>query len=66
MNLVTMKKFSEETGYSLPAIRSKIYRGDWIEDVHFIKAPDQRVLMDLQEYTKWAMGLPQDQKRPSR
>lgn len=51
---VTIKKFSQKTGYSENAVRSKIQRGEWLEGVLFIKAPDNRILMNLEGYEKWA------------
>jgi len=33
INLITIRKFAEISGYSENAIRSKITRGDWLEDL---------------------------------
>ena len=51
---ITIKKFSAETGYTEDAVRSKIKRGDWREGKVFIKAPDQRILIDMEGYERWA------------
>lgn len=53
---VTIAKAAAETGYSEDAIRSKIKRGEWLQDVVWIKAPDGRTLIDLEGYEQWATG----------
>lgn len=53
MKSVTIKKFSEETGYSEQAVRSKIKRGDWLEGELWTRAPDGRILMDMEAYERW-------------
>jgi hypothetical protein len=53
---VTIPKAAAETGYTEDAIRSKIKRGEWLEGVVWIKAPDGRILIDLEGYEKWATG----------
>ena len=50
---VTIERFSELTGYSEFAIRSKIKRGDWRQGEQFFKAPDGRILMSLEGYAQW-------------
>ena len=54
--LVTVEKFADETGYTPDAVRSKIKRGDWLEGALWIKAPDGRILMDVEGYERWARG----------
>jgi hypothetical protein len=53
---VTIARFAELTGYSEDAVRSKIKRGEWLEGVVWIKAPDGRNLMDLEGYERWVNG----------
>lgn len=53
---VTIERFADLTGYTPDAVRSKIKRGDWLESYEWIKAPDGRVLMDLEGYERWATG----------
>jgi hypothetical protein len=53
---VTIAKAAELTGYTEDAIRTKIKRGDWLEGVVWIKAPDGRNLIDLEGYETWATG----------
>jgi len=52
-NFVTIKRFSELTGYSEDAIRTKIKNGIWRMDEHYRKAPDGRILLDLRAYERW-------------
>ena len=56
MRYVTIEKASDLTGYTPDAIRSKIKRGDWLEGAVWQRAPDGRVLIDLQGYDKWVEG----------
>lgn len=55
MKLVTIKKFSELTGYSEEAIRQKIKKGIWRLREHVIKAPDGRILISLEKIEEWAL-----------
>ena len=55
-NWVTIKRFSELTGYTQDAVRTKIKNGIWLLNTHYKKAPDGRVLMSLKEYEKWVEG----------
>ncbi|MDA3921350.1 MAG: hypothetical protein PF501_11835 [Salinisphaera sp.] len=50
---VTVKKAEQETGYSKRAIETKIDRGVWVEGREYIRAPDRRILIDLEGYEKW-------------
>lgn len=66
---VTIKKCSEETGYSEDAIRQKIARQDWKIGKVYVKAPDGRVLIDMDGYQKWVQEsaeLPAEQRQVSR
>ena len=53
---VTIEKFEALTGYTEKAVRSKITRGQWLQDRVFRKAPDGRILIDLDGYARWAEG----------
>jgi hypothetical protein len=44
------------TGYSGKAIERKIERGDWPEGQVWRRAPDGRILIDLEGYNRWAEG----------
>ncbi len=52
----TIKKFASRSGYSEAAIRSKISRGDWPQNEVWVRAPDERVLIDLDGFERWALG----------
>lgn len=56
---VTIEKAAELTGYTPDAIRAKIKRGDWLEGTVYKRAPDGRVLIDVEGYEKWVEGEPQ-------
>lgn len=50
---ITIEKFSQETGYTEDAVRTKIKRGVWQEKVVWLKAPDGRVLINMDGYDEW-------------
>lgn len=56
MNLrhLTILAFSVQSGYTEDAIRSKIKRGEWLEGAVWIKAPDGRILIDIEGFELWA------------
>lgn len=51
---VTIKKFEELTGYSEKAVRMKIEEGVFMQGRQWHKAPDGRVLIDMEGYESWA------------
>jgi hypothetical protein len=53
---VTIRKFSDLSGYSEDAIRAKIKNGIWLQDAVWKKAPDGRILMDVKGYEAWVEG----------
>jgi hypothetical protein len=53
MNWVTIKKFSELSGYSEEAIRAKRKKGQWVIDQQIKIAPDGRILIGIKEVEKW-------------
>lgn len=53
---VQIRKMEDLTGYSESAIRTKIAKGIWLEGIHYRRAPDNRVLMDLEAYEDWVEG----------
>lgn len=55
-NWVTLKKFADLSGYSEEAARQKIKKGQWLNRVHFKKAPDGRLLVNLVEIEKWIVN----------
>ncbi len=46
-------KFEQLTGYTVKAVERKIERGDWVEGHEYRKAPDGRILVDLDGYNRW-------------
>jgi len=58
MNWVTIKKFAELSGYSEEAIRNKTKKGVWQYTIHFTKAPDGRILINISEVEKWLTNTP--------
>ncbi len=56
LRYVTIGKFAAESGYTEDAIRSKIKNGVWLMGSVWIKAPDGRILIDVQGYERWAEG----------
>lgn len=57
MNWVTIKKFSELSGYSIKAIQIKKERGVWKEGEHWIKAPDGRIFINTKTIQTWVLGV---------
>jgi len=58
MKWVLIKLLSQQTGYSENAIRAKIKKGVWINNHHWRKAPDGRILFDLDAIQCWIEGTP--------
>ena len=52
INFKTISAFSKESGYSEHAIRTKISKGVWSVDL-YTKAPDGRILIDVDGYNLW-------------
>ena len=50
----TIKKFAMQSGYSEAAIRTKINRGVWLQDQVWVRAPDTRILIEVEGYERWA------------
>ena len=53
---VLIHKITEVTGYSDHAIRAKIKRGIWIIEKHWRKAPDNRIVIDINAIKSWMGG----------
>jgi hypothetical protein len=58
LRYVTIPKFATESGYSEDAIRTKIRDGVWREGQEWRRAPDGRVLIDVDGYHRWVEGGP--------
>ncbi len=56
MKWVLIKKVVELIGYTEDAIRAKIKNGVWLKDVHWRKAPDNRILFNIEAIQQWIEG----------
>jgi len=63
MKWVLIKLLSQQTGYSENAIRAKIKKGVWICNQHWRKAPDGRILFDLDAIQAWIEGTPPSNRK---
>lgn len=57
MNWITVKKFSELSGYTAKAIYNKVERGTWKNNIHWRKAPDGRLFICVESIEEWVMGV---------
>lgn len=64
MRYVTVKRFSELSGYTEAAVRAKIRDGVWLEGGVWKRAPDGRILIDVKSYTAWVESGPSIVLRP--
>lgn len=55
LRYVTIPRFCELSGYTKEAVKSKRRDGVWLEGSVWIKAPDGRILIDLEGYEAWAV-----------
>jgi hypothetical protein len=53
---VTVPAFALIAGYTQKAVYRKIEDGVWRQDVHYVRAPDGRLLISLDGYESWAVG----------
>jgi hypothetical protein len=53
MNWVLIKKLVELTGYTDDAVRAKIKRGVWLSGIHWKKAPDNRIFINVEAVQQW-------------
>lgn len=56
MRYVKVNKFAELTGYTPKAVYNKMSEGVFIEGVHYRRAPDNVILLDLEAYERWVEG----------
>lgn len=56
MKWVLISKVIELIGYTDDAIRSKISKGVWLCGIHWTKAPDGRLLFNMEAIQKWIEG----------
>ncbi|MEJ1340779.1 MAG: excisionase [Candidatus Sedimenticola sp. (ex Thyasira tokunagai)] len=57
MNWVTIKRFSELSGYTEKAIALKTARGVWVKNVHWTKSPDGRIHICISAVEAWIQGI---------
>jgi hypothetical protein len=53
---VTVELAAQMTGYSPKAIRRKIEEHIWRQGREYRRAPDGRLLVDMQGFEKWVVG----------
>jgi len=58
LRYLTIPKFAAESGYSQDAIRTKIRDAIWREGQEWRRAPDGRILVDVDGYHRWVEGAP--------
>lgn len=56
---VLIPLFCSFTGYTRKAVERKIEDGKWIEGIHYMRAPDGHILMNVQAYNTWVESKPQ-------
>lgn len=56
MKWVLESKAAEATGYTVQAIRCKRSEGVWLKGIHWDKAPDGRVIINLEAVDQWFQG----------
>ena len=55
---LTIAKFASESGYTVPAIYSKIRDNVWSKGRVWILAPDNKKLIDVKGYEEWVEAGP--------
>lgn len=53
LDWVLLRVAAEASGYTVNALRMKIRRGQLIEEIHWRKAQDGRVLINLPNFLAW-------------
>lgn len=56
MNWKTIQKVSEETGMSEESLRALKKKGVLREKIHWVKAPNGRILINIPAFEKWMMA----------
>ena len=54
----TIKQFAAESGYTESAIRTKCSKGTWPEGQVWIRAPDNKPLINVEGYHTWVESGP--------
>jgi hypothetical protein len=53
---VTLQTYAVSSGYSVGALRQKIRRGHFAQGLHFRKAPDGRILLNVHACQDWGVA----------
>ena len=56
VNWIRLQKFCELTGYSADAVYGKMRKGAWAEGLHWCKAPDGHIMVNIEAYDRWVEG----------
>ncbi|GLQ29669.1 hypothetical protein GCM10007876_01470 [Litoribrevibacter albus] len=56
MKYITIQKCSELTGLSEESIRALKKKGYFRQDVHWVKAPNGRIFINVKEVYEWIEG----------
>lgn len=62
---VLLGRYAEMSGYTRKALENKIERGVLCEGIHYYRAPDGRIHIDLENIDKWVKGQPTPASRPT-
>ena len=54
LNQIQLKRYAELSGYTEKALRDKISTGVWVEGLHYYRAPDRHILINVKEVEKMA------------
>ncbi len=57
LNWITVKKMSELSGITIDAINSNRKKGYWREGIHWRKAPNGRIFININAVEKWIEGI---------
>ena len=56
MKAMTIKNFSQLSGYTEKAVRNKIYRGVWVKNTHYLKSDGGLITVNLPAIESWIQG----------
>ena len=59
IHYVRVPVFCELTGYTVDAVDGKVRKGVWLEGIHYRRAPDGHILIDLRAFHAWVENQPQ-------
>jgi len=66
MRYVLINRFAAQSGYSEKAIRRKIEEGVWVQGRQYRRAPDGRIMIDVEGVEKWVEGQLEPSNRSGR